>query len=94
MNATRWSALCDAIYADLPFRTDASKGIPAAVYETTRSQPLRTGVRNVQWDGDSLVVEGHAFIHRVPEATAVSSVRRFQLRRGGAPASERTSASA
>ena len=33
------------LYADLPFRTDASKGIPASVYETTRSQPLRTGVR-------------------------------------------------
>lgn len=79
------------LYADLPFRTDASKGIPASVYETTRSQPLRTGVRDVQWDGDALVVEGHAFIHRVPEATSVSSVRRFQLRRVGAPASERTS---
>ncbi|SDP29017.1 CDP-glycerol glycerophosphotransferase [Pedococcus dokdonensis] len=79
------------LYADLPFRTDPSKGIPDSVYETTRSQPLRTGVRDVQWRGDSLEVEGHAFIHRVSEATPLSSVRRFQLRRLGAPASERTS---
>ena len=78
------------LYADLPFRTDPSKGIPSSVYETTRSQPLRTGVRDVRWDRDNLVVEGHAFIHRVSEATAASSVRRFQLRRIGAPAGERT----
>jgi CDP-glycerol glycerophosphotransferase len=77
------------LYADLPFRTDASKGIPASVYETTRSQPLRTGVRAVRWEGDTLLVEGHAFIHRVADATPASSVRRFQLRRVGAPASER-----
>ena len=78
------------LYADLPFRTDPSKGIPSSVYETTRSQPLRTGVRDVRWDRDNLVVEGHAFIHRVSEATPASSVRRFQLRRIGAPAGERT----
>jgi CDP-glycerol glycerophosphotransferase len=72
------------LYADLPFRTDATKGIPASVYEVTRSQPLRTGVRDVHWDGSGLVVEGHAFIHRVADATPVSSVRRFQLRRVGA----------
>jgi len=78
------------LYADLPFRTDPTKGIPSSVYETTRSQPLRTGVRDVRWDGDTLLVEGHAFIHRVAEATPASSVRRFQLRRVGAPASERT----
>lgn len=78
------------LYADLPFRTDPDKAIPASVYETTRSQPLRTGVRDVRWAGDNLLVEGHAFIHRVSDATPLSSVRRFQLRRIGAPASERT----
>jgi CDP-glycerol glycerophosphotransferase len=79
------------LYADLPFRTDTAKAVPAAVYEVTRSQPLRTGVRDVQWDGDDLLVDGHAFIHRVADATPVSSVRRFQIRRVGAPASERHS---
>jgi CDP-glycerol glycerophosphotransferase len=77
------------LYADLPFRTDASKRIPASVYETTRSQPLRTGVRDVRWAGGNLVVEGHAFIHRVADATPASSVRRFQLRRVGAPSADR-----
>lgn len=77
------------LYADLPFRTDPTKGIPDSVYETTRSQPLRTGVRDVQWEGDELVVDGHAFIHRVADATRLSSARRFQLRRVGAPAGER-----
>lgn len=73
------------LYADLPFRTDKSKAVPASVYEVTRSQPLRTGVRDVGWRGDALVVDGHAFIHRVPEATPTSSIRRFQLRRLDAP---------
>ena len=27
------------------------RAVPASVYEVTRSQPLRTGVRDVQWDG-------------------------------------------
>lgn len=74
------------MYADLPFRKDASKAIPASVYEVTRSQPLRTGVRDVYWADGDLLVDGHAFIHRVGEATRASSIRRFQLRRlDGAP---------
>lgn len=71
------------MYADLPFRTDPSKAVPASVYEVTRSQPLRTGVRDVRWTSEGLVVEGHAFIHRVADPTPLSSVRRFQLRRVG-----------
>jgi len=71
------------MYADLPFRTDKSKAIPSAVYEVTRSQPLRTGIRDVTWDGDDLMVDGHAFIHRVAEPHPLASVRRFQIRRVG-----------
>ncbi|HET7279742.1 MAG TPA: CDP-glycerol glycerophosphotransferase family protein [Dermatophilaceae bacterium] len=69
------------LFADLPFRTDPAKGIPADVYEVTRTQPLRTGIRDVWWQGGDLMVDGHAFISRVQEARALSSVRRFQLRR-------------
>ena len=73
------------MYADLPFRKDPSKAVPDSVYEVTRSQPLRTGVRDLYWQGGDLMVDGHAFIHRVPEATRASSVRRFQLRRLDGP---------
>ncbi|MDF2146473.1 bifunctional glycosyltransferase/CDP-glycerol:glycerophosphate glycerophosphotransferase [Knoellia sp. p5-6-4] len=69
------------MYADLPFRKDPALGVPDSVYDVTRSQPLRTGVRDVAWEDGDLVVDGHAFIHRVPEATRASSLRRFQLRR-------------
>ncbi len=69
------------LFADLPFRGDPEKGIPAEVYEVTRSQPLRTGIRDVWWQGGDLMVDGHAFISRVSEARGLSSVRRFQLRR-------------
>jgi CDP-glycerol glycerophosphotransferase len=82
------------MYADLPFRKDPAKGVPDAVYEVTRSQPLRTGVRDLYWEGRDLMVDGHAFIHRVPEATRASSVRRFQLRRLDGPSSERRAVSA
>lgn len=71
------------MYADLPFRTDRTKAVPASVYEVTRSQPLRTGIRDVTWDGGDLLVEGHAFIHRVAEPHRLASVRRFQIRKLG-----------
>ncbi|HET7661784.1 MAG TPA: CDP-glycerol glycerophosphotransferase family protein [Oryzihumus sp.] len=82
------------MYADLPFRTDAARAIPAAVYEVTRSQPLRTGIRDLRWEGSDLVVDGHAFIHRVPESTPLSSVRRFQLRKLSAAGDQRRHVSA
>ena len=71
------------LHADLPFRTDSSKAVPRTIYEVTRSQPLRTGIRDIRWQGDELLVDGHAFIHRVSEAHGLSSVRRFQIRRAG-----------
>ena len=78
------------MYADLPFRTDRSKAIPAPVYEVTRSQPLRTGIRDLTWDGMDLLVDGHAFIHRVAEPRRPASVRRFQIRKvGGAGGDDR-----
>jgi CDP-glycerol glycerophosphotransferase len=82
------------MYADLPFRKDPALGIPDSVYEVTRSQPLRTGVRDVRWKGGDLHIDGHAFIHRVAEPTRASSVRRFQLRREDAPSHERHTLSA
>lgn len=77
------------MYADLPFRTDGAKAIPAAVYEVTRSQPLRTGIRDVTWDDGDLLVDGHAFIHRVAEPHPLASVRRFQIRKVGEAGDDR-----
>ncbi len=79
------------MYADLPFRLDAALAVPSAVYEVTRSQPLHTGLRDVRWEPDGLVLDGHAFINRVPFATRLSALRRVQLRRTGSPARERLS---
>ncbi|GAB3434194.1 hypothetical protein GCM10027517_02000 [Phycicoccus ginsengisoli] len=76
------------LFADLPYRTDAALAIPSWIYEVTRSQPLRTGLRSVTWSGSDLVLDGHAFIHRVSYASALSAVRRFRLREvggGGSP---------
>ncbi|MGN6302109.1 MAG: glycosyltransferase, partial [Angustibacter sp.] len=52
------------MYADLPFLFDAAVGVPPAVYDVTRSQPMATGIRDVSWSGTSLTVDGHAYIDR------------------------------
>lgn len=78
------------LYADLPFLEDPSKGIPERVYETTRSQPLRSGLRDLHWEGDDLVIKGHAYIDQVAVRTPISNLRRIQLRKMGAAAADRT----
>ncbi len=71
------------LYADMPFRGDPVVAAPDSIYDVTRSQPLVTGIRDVTWDGDALVVDGHAYINRVPDAGPLSTIHRLQLRRIG-----------
>ncbi len=71
------------LYADMPFRGDPVVGAPDSIYDVTRSQPLVTGIRDVAWEGDTLVVEGHAYINRVSDAGPLSTLHRIQLRRVG-----------
>ena len=71
------------LYADLPYRGDPVVGAPDSLYEVTRSQPLVTGIRDVRWENGGLVVDGHAYIHRVSDAGPLSAVHRLQLRRIG-----------
>lgn len=52
------------MYADLPYLFDRAVAVPDAVYDVTRSQPMGTGIRDVTWSGDTLVVDGHAYIQR------------------------------
>jgi CDP-glycerol glycerophosphotransferase len=82
------------LYAELPFRNDPDVDVPDDVYDVTRRQRLVTGVRDVYWDAGDLLVDGHAFIDRVPEPGGIASVRRFQLRPLDAAADERSRVSA
>ena len=66
--------------ARLPYRGDAARAVPDRVYDVTRSQPLLTGVRRVAWEGSRLVVDGHAFVDRVPYPVRAAALRRVTLR--------------
>ncbi|HET8615705.1 MAG TPA: CDP-glycerol glycerophosphotransferase family protein [Actinomycetales bacterium] len=52
------------MYAELPFLFDKAVGVPPAVYDVTRSQPMSTGIRDVTWSGTELSIDGHAYIDR------------------------------
>jgi CDP-glycerol glycerophosphotransferase len=68
------------MYADLPFLGDADRAVPGWVYDVSRTQPLLTAVQDVRWEGDDLVVEGHAYISHVPLRSRLGSVLQVQLR--------------
>ncbi len=68
-------------YAELPFRGDPRLAIPDSVYDVSRSRRLHTGIRDVRWEGDTLVVDGHGYISGVADVGPGSTVHRLQLRR-------------
>lgn len=66
--------------ANLPFRDDKALGVPAWVYDVTNSQPMRAAVGDARWDGQALVLEGHAFVEQVPMARRWTSRLRLEAR--------------
>jgi CDP-glycerol glycerophosphotransferase len=53
--------------------------VPPAVTRVRRRLPLRAGVDAVRGSGDSMVIEGYAFLHAVPMTSPVSQLRRLKL---------------
>ncbi len=78
------------LYVELPFFGDETVGVPDSVYDVTRSQSLRTGIRDVRWKGSTLEVDGHGYIDGVPDLGPGTTLHRLQLRLVGAKAERRT----
>lgn len=74
------------LYADLPYLFDSSVGVPDSIYDVSRSQPLRTGIADVTWSGDRLVVDGHAYADGSSRRFPWSGICRVQARRIGGSA--------
>ncbi|MFA1543281.1 bifunctional glycosyltransferase/CDP-glycerol:glycerophosphate glycerophosphotransferase [Actinomadura monticuli] len=63
-------------YARYPFFDDAERSIPEDVYDVTDEIGLWADVDRVEWDVDTLIVEGHAhFDHFDVSAEAASRIR-------------------
>jgi CDP-glycerol glycerophosphotransferase len=52
-------------YGDYPYRTDRPLGIPRRVYRLRDELALVSRVKDVRWDGDTLRIEGHAYIDMI-----------------------------
>ncbi len=70
-------------YGDYPFRTDASLGIPSAIYRVEPEFYMRASIEELDRVGDEVRVRGYAYIHGVgagePDA---QRVRVTLLRKG------------
>ncbi|WP_141580778.1 bifunctional glycosyltransferase/CDP-glycerol:glycerophosphate glycerophosphotransferase [Actinomadura sp. WMMA1423] len=67
-------------YARYPFFDDADRGVPEDVYDVTDELVLWADVDRVEWDVDTLIVEGHAHFDRFPVATETDSRIRVWMR--------------
>ncbi|RKS76195.1 CDP-glycerol glycerophosphotransferase [Actinomadura pelletieri DSM 43383] len=67
-------------YARYPFYGDVERGIPEEVYDVTDEVRLRAEVNRVDWDVDTLIVEGHAHFERFEVASATDSRIRVWMR--------------
>ena len=66
--------------ANLPYRDDKALGVPGWVYDVTNSQPMRAQVDDARWEGQALVLEGHAFVEQVPMTRRWASRLRIEAR--------------
>ncbi|SNS17814.1 bifunctional glycosyltransferase/CDP-glycerol:glycerophosphate glycerophosphotransferase [Actinomadura mexicana] len=67
-------------YARYPFFGDADRGVPEDVYDVTDELALWADVDRVEWDVDTLIVEGHAYFDRFAVATVADSRIRVWMR--------------
>lgn len=67
-------------YARYPFFDDADRGVPEDVYDVTDELALWADVDRVEWDVDTLIVEGHACFDRFAVAAAADSRIRVWMR--------------
>ncbi|MER7543779.1 CDP-glycerol glycerophosphotransferase family protein [Spirillospora sp. NPDC127506] len=67
-------------YARYPFFDDAERAIPLDVYDVTDEIGLWADVDRVEWDVDTLIVEGHAHFDRFDVSAAADSRIRVWMR--------------
>ncbi|GAA4374408.1 hypothetical protein GCM10023088_30180 [Actinomadura verrucosospora] len=67
-------------YARYPFFDDAERGVPEDVYDVTDELALWADVDRVEWDVDTLIVEGHACFDRFAVASVTDSRIRVWMR--------------
>ncbi|WP_301174190.1 bifunctional glycosyltransferase/CDP-glycerol:glycerophosphate glycerophosphotransferase [Actinomadura geliboluensis] len=67
-------------YARYPFYEDAELRIPEAVYEVTEEIGLLADVDGVEWDVDTLIVQGHARFDRFEVSSEADSRIRLWMR--------------
>ena len=67
-------------YARYPFFEDADRGVPEDVYDVTDELALWADVDRVEWDVDTLIVEGHAYFDRFAVAAVDDSRIRVWMR--------------
>ncbi|MFA1549076.1 bifunctional glycosyltransferase/CDP-glycerol:glycerophosphate glycerophosphotransferase [Actinomadura chokoriensis] len=67
-------------YARYPFFDDVERAIPEDVYDVTDEIGLWADVDRVEWDVDTLIVEGHAYFDRFDVSADVDSRIRVWMR--------------
>ncbi|SNS27025.1 CDP-glycerol glycerophosphotransferase [Actinomadura meyerae] len=67
-------------YARYPFFGDEERRVPEAVYDVTDEIGLWADVDRVEWDVDTLIVEGHAHFDRFDVSSAADSRIRLWMR--------------
>ncbi|MGW2309040.1 bifunctional glycosyltransferase/CDP-glycerol:glycerophosphate glycerophosphotransferase [Actinomadura luteofluorescens] len=67
-------------YARYPFFDDSGRGVPEDVYDVTDELALWADVDRVEWDVDTLIVEGHAYFDRFAVAAVADSRIRVWMR--------------
>ncbi|MDD6793199.1 MAG: hypothetical protein PUE00_13685, partial [Thermobifida fusca] len=67
-------------YARYPFFDDAERAIPEELYDVTDEMLLWADVDRVEWDVDTLIVEGHAYFDRLDVSEEAKSRIRVWMR--------------
>ena len=67
-------------YARYPFFDDVERAIPEELYDVTDEMLLWADVDRVEWDVDTLIVEGHAHFDRLDVSSAADSRIRVWMR--------------
>ena len=71
-------------YGDFPFRDDAELAVPPEVYLLDSEMDIRARVDEVRWEGDTLLIEGYAYLRRVDVDRRDAGKLRLDLVRVGA----------
>ncbi|XRQ05975.1 CDP-glycerol glycerophosphotransferase family protein [Actinomadura welshii] len=67
-------------FAKYPFFDDVERAIPEELYDVTEEMLLRADVDRVEWDVDTLIVEGHAHFDRLDVSSVTDSRIRVWMR--------------